>query len=202
MKKYLLCAGIALLLAVAVPANGLAADAWLLDTSVTKAKITATLTFTDVSLGKSVTVKYKPTGAKVRIERNVDGETGRHVTSVSLSKTQDTTSLDLNAGMLGSGLKIGNSTSVVAGINPETDTETPFVFNDNAPGFHSMAAANVMASSAEGKYDEVVDKTGLPSGNINLNLTYTIVGNLDTTGAPAKIVVQVSAKNVPPEHIP
>jgi hypothetical protein len=205
MKKFIIGAGIALLLAVAFPAGGLAADAWLLDTSLIKAKVTATLTYTDLGLGKAVTVKYRPGPAKVRIER--DTLTGKHTASVVITQGAEN-SLSLSAGMLGSGLKVVNSTTLVAGINPTTDTDTPFAFIDNVPYFqpglfHAMSAANVMASSAEGKFDEVIDKaTGLPSGNINLSLTYTIVGNLDTTDAFAKIVVQVSAKNVPPDTNP
>ncbi len=198
MNRFILGAGLALLIAIGTPAAALAADAWLLDTSVAgapKANVKATLTYTDPTIGKQVTVKYTTGSVKVFIERNVDGEEGKHNTSLTIAMGTGT-SLNLNAGMQGSGLKVGSKTTLETAINPETDIEFPFQFGDSVS--HTMAATSVMASSAEGSYTETLDKSGVPTGPIKLSVTYTVVGNLDVTNFPAKITVKVSASNVQP----
>ncbi len=217
MKKLLL---VLFLVLAAFPMKAHADDIWFLNYTTPRASkpvaasVTVTLQYTNASISKVVTQKLIPgktapfyVNASVDNTADVNNDT---TLNLQISFDQNDPTLQLTAGMFGTGLNSGPTTFVEAtnqGDLGKIDTQiSPLAFNfkaeDSSQNAYTMS--NLMASSAEGFYVERPNKLNPAMPTINMNVTYTIMGDVTVTDSsnnsytyPGRITVHLVAANVP-----
>ena len=194
MKPVGLFVFLTFLLAMPFGSQALAEEAW--PELLTGVKATATLTYTDTGMGKTVTRKYKPAVNNVKIARGYNTDESDHRTTFAL--TDAANGMTITASMFGTGIKTGLKTEVI-GVwdkdqeDPVTPGYPPFDFEDNF-SFFSMPDADMISMSSQGTYTENTKDT-----TIAISMKYTIMGTVTATGGtfPAKLVVQISGSKLP-----
>ena len=193
MKSVGLSVFLTFLLAMPFGSQALAEEAW--PALLTGVKATATLTYTDTGMGKTVKKSYKPIDNNFQIARGYTADESDHKTTFDLT---DVNGISLTASTFGTGIKTGQKTEVIGAWDKDQEEPVnpgflPFDFNDPFSGI-SMHNADMISVSSQGTYTENTKDT-----TIVLSMTYTIMGTVTATGGtfPAKLVVQVSGSKLP-----
>ena len=90
--------------------------------------------------------------------------------------------------MHGGALTVGKVIDISACYSAATELVNPFHYSDET---NLMTADEVMATTANGTLIEAFKK-GVDLNKANVRMTFKMVGPLDTTGYPARVVVTIS----------
>ncbi|MHB8173223.1 MAG: hypothetical protein ACYDFU_02030 [Nitrospirota bacterium] len=206
MKKLFL---VLFLVLIAFPLNAHADDVWFLNyttpkaTAPVRANVTVILQYTDASISRVVTQKLIPgKNAPFYVSASVDNADVTNDTTLNLQLffNQSDPAYQLTAGMFGTGLNSGPTTFVEA--TNQNASAFNFKAEDSSQNTYIM---NPMASSAEGFYIRKANKLNPASPTINMNITFTMVGDVAVTDKygnpigtyPGRITVHLVAANVP-----
>ena len=193
MKYVGLSLFLTFMLAIPFGSQALAEEAW--SAPLTGLKATATLSYTDTGMGKTVKKSYKPIVNNFKIARGYSADESDHRTTFDLT---DVNGMSLTASTFGTGIITGQKTEVIAVWDKDQEDPVnpgylPFDFNDPFNGL-SMHNADMISMSSQGTYTENTKDT-----TIVLSMKYTIMGTVTATGGtfPAKLVVQITGSKLP-----
>jgi len=193
MKRVGLSLFLTFMLAIPFGSQALAEEAW--SAPLTGLKATATLSYTDTGMGKTVKKSYKPIVNNFKIARGYSADESDHRTTFDLT---DVNGMSLTASTFGTGKKTALKTEVIGVLDkdqeePVTPGYLPFDFNDTV-NLLSMHNADMISVSSQGTYTENTKDT-----TIVTSIKYTIMGTVTATGGtfPAKLVVQISGSKLP-----
>ena len=153
-------------------------------------KVTATLNY-DVPGGAQQTIKYSPDHLVFHLI-NTDVATDSLVDTY-FEVLDNANGLSLTGSMHGGAFNVKNTYTVTASYSPDSEAAHPFSFND-VPRLFSMtveqapSTTGLMTSTAEGTLVESFIK-GFDQNNAKINMTFKIVGKLDSLNYPALITV-------------
>ncbi len=199
------------LVLAAFPMTAHADDEWFLNYTTPRAarpvnaNVTVTLQYTDGFTSRVVTKRLAPTRtAPFDVNATVDNSGGPdNDTTLNLKMSFDASD-SLTAGMFGTGLNSGPTTFVEATNSSDASLNLPtfkFAYKDSSSNTYTMTP---MAYSAEGFYVERPNKLSPTRPTINMNVTYTIMGDVTVTDTsnnshtyPGRITVHLVAANVP-----
>ena len=169
-----------------------------------KVNTAAILQYTDASISQVVTKRLIPYSISATVDSTGDPDNDTTL-NLQISFDQSNPTLQLTAGMFGTGLNSGYATFVEATNQSDSSLNLPtFGFSYVDPYSSYGYTVNLMASSAEGYYVKVANKLNPAMPTIKMNIIFTIMGDVtvtDTSGNsytyPGRITVHLVAANVP-----
>jgi hypothetical protein len=151
-------------------------------------KATVIMNCTNPNVGVQKPVKYSVQHLTFHLTKDANGVVDTDI-SISGVNINNQGALSLLAGMHGGVLTVGKTCNISACYNAATELVTPFHYSDGTSFL--LTADEVMATIANGTLIEAFKK-GVDLNKANVRMTFQMVGQLDTLGYPARIVVNIS----------